>query len=172
MSESVRPGPQEPSDAAGDGAVERKIERMFYLYGKCLDDDRLEDWPSFFIESGRYVIHPRDNLEAGLEGYWIYCDHRRMIRDRVLSLREANIYNIHYARHLISNVLVVGRDGDVHDVRANYVVLQTDNEGVTHNFSAGEYRAKVVFEDGEPKFAENIVVPDTYLVKALIAIPL
>lgn len=172
MSEAAGPGRENPTDVAVDSAVERAIEKMFYRYAKCLDDDRLEEWPSFFIESGRYVIHPRDNLEAGLEGYWIYCDHRRMIRDRVLSLREANIYNIHYARHLISNVLVLGHDGTAYDVRANFVVMQTDNEGVTHNFSTGEYRARVVFEDDEPKFAENIAVPDTYLVKALIAIPL
>ena len=172
MSELAQPSPGTSTEAAVDSATERKIEKMFYLYAKCLDDDRLEEWPSFFIESGRYIIHPRENLDAGLEGYWIYCDHRRMIRDRVLSLREANIYNIHYARHLVSNVLVTGHDGTAYDVRANYVVLQTDNEGVTHNFSTGEYRAKVVFEDDEPRFAENIVVPDTYLVKALIAIPL
>ena len=172
MSESAQPGRKIATADAVDGPTERKIEKMFYRYAKCLDDDRLEEWPSFFVESGRYIIHPRDNLDAGLEGYWIYCDHRRMIRDRVLSLREANIYNIHYARHLIGNVLVIGRDGSAYDVRANYVVMQTDNEGVTHIFSTGEYRAKVVFEDDEPKFAENIVVPDTYLVKALIAIPL
>ena len=59
MSESARPGREIATADAVDGPTERKIEKMFYRYAKCLDDDRLEEWPSFFVESGRYIIHPR-----------------------------------------------------------------------------------------------------------------
>ena len=39
-------------------------------------------------------------------------------------------------------------------------------------FSAGEYRDRVVFVAGEPKFQEKVVVPDTFNVEGLLAIPL
>lgn len=154
---------------------ENPIEQVTDLnlrYVQALDDGRFDDWAALFVEEGRYIIHPRDNKEAGLEGYWIYCDGRRMIEDRVLSLKEVNLYNIHYDRHFLSNLAVDGEKDGIYDVRSNYMVAQTDINGRSTIFSVGEYRDKITFEDGVPFFVEKIVIPDTFTVNTLLATPL
>ena len=95
-----------------------------------------------------------------------------MMLDRVLSLKEVNLYNLHYDRHAISNILVEEVDGDVYIARSNYSVVQTNTTGKSAMFSVGEYFDQVVFVDGEPKFKEKIVVPDTFTVSPLVAVPL
>ena len=150
---------------------ERVID-LNYRYAACLDSNRLAEWPEFFTEDGRYLIHPRENLEAGLEGYWLYFENRRMLRDRVVSLQEVNIYQIRYERRFVSNVMLMGRDGDAWVARANYMMTTTDNEGRSKIFSVGEYRDKVVETDGVLRFRERQVIADTFTVPSHLSMPI
>lgn len=144
--------------------ITQRIVELNYHYAQALDDRRLDDWPEFFVDECLYAIHPRENRDRGLEGVWIYCDSKAMMEDRVLSIKEVNLYNIHYDRHSISNLLVEDDGAGVYSARSNYMVVQTNVEGRSAIFSVGEYRDKVVLVDGEPKFREKIVIPDTFAV--------
>ena len=152
--------------------IERAVVDLCHRYAQCLDDDRLEEWPEFFVEDGRYLIHPRENVAAGLDGYWLYFDNRKMLRDRIVSLRKANVYNIHQDRHLVSNIRVEQDGGGELRVRSNYLVIQSDVEGRSRVFSAGEYRDRVVMSGAHPLFKERVVIPDTFNVEGLVAVPL
>jgi anthranilate 1,2-dioxygenase small subunit len=148
------------------------VVALEYAYGRCIADGQLEQWPEFFVEDGVYQVLPRENDALGMPLHLMMCDSKGMLEDRVRSLREANIYNIHYPLHQISNIEIVGSEGDVLDVRANYSVFQTDQEGRTVVYSVGRYRDKVVFPNGEPRFKEKTVVLDTFNVPNLLAVPL
>ena len=132
----------------------------------------MEDWPEFFVEDCLYQVLPRENDNLGLPLSLMMCDSRGMLEDRVRSLREANIYNIHYPLHQISNIEIVGESDGALDVRANYSVFQTDQEGNSVVYSVGRYRDKVVFPNGEPRFKEKTVVLDSFNVPNLLAVPL
>ena len=154
------------------GDIVNSIVDLEHDYAHCIDDDRLEAWPEYFIEECSYQIIPRENLDHGMPLPIIYCDNRDMLRDRVVILRKALIYNIHYDRHVIGNVRVLGADNGVFDVWASFIILQTDTDGETNFFASGKYEDKVVFIDGTPKFKEKIVVLDTAAVPNMISTPL
>ena len=69
-----------------------EITELFDRYAAALDNDRLEEWPGFFVEDCLYEVIPKENEDAGLPAPVIHCDNAGMLRDRVLSLRHANIY--------------------------------------------------------------------------------
>lgn len=148
------------------------VVALEYAYGRCIADDRLEEWPDFFADECLYRVVPRENEELGLPLAVMMCDSKGMLRDRVRSLREANIYNIHYPLHQISNIEILGEADGVLDVGATYSAFQTDREGRTEVFSVGRYRDKVVFVGGQPRFREKIVILDTFNVPNLLAVPL
>jgi anthranilate 1,2-dioxygenase small subunit len=152
--------------------LEREVVRLNYSYARCLDENRLEEWPEFFTDDCRYFIQPRDNRDHGLEGYWLYFENKRMLRDRVVSLKEVNIYQIHYERRMVSNVEVTGRDGDGWIARANFLVVHTDNEGRSKIFSAGEYRDRIVGSAGALRFRERAVIADTFAVPSHLSMPI
>ena len=164
------------------GDVEQQVEHLLLnqrivdlesAYGRCLDGDRLEEWPDLFVEDGVYKIIPRENADRGLPVALISCSSKAQLRDRVVLLREALVYTRRLDRHLIGNVRVVGEQDGAHLVAANYVVHVTDIlEGTTQLFSAGRYEDKVVFVDGAPKFKEKIVIADTFSVTNNISTPL
>src|SRR5579863_1268921 len=70
-------------------------------YAACIDADRLEDWPDFFLDECLYKITTAENLRRGYAAGVIYADSRAMLRDRVAALREANIYERHAYRHIV-----------------------------------------------------------------------
>ena len=39
--------------------LEREVVGLNYRYARCLDENRLEEWPEFFTDDCRYLIQPR-----------------------------------------------------------------------------------------------------------------
>ena len=152
--------------------VRDAINGLLADYVHYIDADRLEEWLDFFVEDCCYKIVPRENTDQGLSLPILYFDNKDMLRDRVLVLREALVYNLHFDRHLVSNIRLAREAEGAYRVWSSFVVYQTDAEGETQLFSAGKYEDKVVFVDGAPKFKEKTVLIDTYAVPNMISTPL
>ena len=148
-----------------------RVERLHADYIGCIDDDRLEEWPYLFIDAGRYEVMPRENADRGLPMPLLLCDNRKMMLDRVLSLRRANIYQRHHYRHMSSGLRITGIEaGEIH-AQANYLVVQTLLDGETRIYQAGRYLDRIVDVDGALKFAERRALYDTSRVQTLLATP-
>jgi len=143
-------------------------------YAKAIDDDRLEDWPGFFAESARYVVTTAENFERGLPLGMIYATSRAMLRDRVRSLREANIYEAQRYRHIVGLPLVEAGPDGVTRATTSFIVVRVMHSGETSLFASGCYRDCIVKDapDGVLRFAERIVVLDSRQVDTLLALPL
>ena len=152
--------------------VVRQIEDLLYDSARYIDDERFEEWADLFVERCVYKITTRENFDAGLPIGVMDCDSRAMLRDRVLSLRKANIYNPHYDRHLVTSVRVLDVADGAYRVHSSYTVLQTTPAGESRLFSCGKYLDRVVFEGESARFAERIVVMDTGAIFNLLATPL
>ena len=69
----------------------------------------------------------------------MWCDTKNMLRDRVESYRQVNLYNPHYDRHVIGPLRMLGENS----FEASYSLFQTDLEGSSRLFSVGRYRVEV-----------------------------
>jgi anthranilate 1,2-dioxygenase small subunit len=153
--------------------IEQAVQNLLNEYADCLDNDRLEEWPEHFIEDGCYFVQSRENIDAGLDGgYWMYHTSKAMLRDRVTSLRHINTYNKYYCRHLITNVKVVQQDDENFEANSNFLLVQVNFEGKVDSIRAGEYRDKIVMDDGKLKFKEKLVIPDTFHSQSALVKPL
>lgn len=149
-----------------------EVEQLLARYVHCIDDDRLEAWPEFFTRRCDYRIVARENAERGLPLATIACDSRGMLEDRVVSLRNANIYGWHRYRHLVGSVLVLEARADELVARSHYAVFRTRGEGVGETYSVGTYDDRIVFEDGALRFCAKLVTYDTHRIDSLLATPL
>ena len=155
-----------------DPEIYAEIVALEYRYARILDEDRLEEWPELFVERGVYKVIPRENRDLEPQLAILFCDSRAMMVDRIRSLRQANVYNIHYPRHIVTNVEVLASRGDEYDIAAAYTVYQTDLEGQTRLFSVGQYLDVVTFGEGGPRFRQKVAICDTFSIPNLLAIPL
>ena len=155
-----------------------KVEDLNTRYAQAIDDDKLEAWPDFFIEHGRYRVTTAENFERGLPLGMIYATSRAMLRDRVRSLRDANIYEAQRYRHLLGAPLMQAGAGSAAagngelQAQTSFMVARIMHTGETMLFATGRYHDHVVDDDGRPRFAEKIVILDSRLIDTLLAIPL
>jgi len=143
------------------------VADLYAEYGALLDAGEYDAWLALFAAACRYVVMPWENHRLGLPAGLIYCDSRAVLEDRIRALREANKYNIHTDRHLIG---LPRAAGDA--VEAPFAVYQTDQEGATRLFATGLYRDRLVAEGGGPRFADKLILLDTFAVPSLLATPL
>ena len=142
-------------------------------YGAALDDDRLEDWPSFFTEDCFYRITTLQNHQRKLEAGLVYADSRQMLVDRVLSLRKANVYEAQRYRHLLGLPRVVQQDDGTARVETGFAVLRIMRTGETSIFASGRYLDVVERSgDGTLQLKVRDVVCDSNRIDTLLAIPL
>src|SRR5580658_1879064 len=80
------------------------LHRLQERYVSVIDTDRLEDWPDLFTEDCLYEIVPKENADLGLPVGIMHCFGRPMMRDRIVSLRKANVFEPHTYRHLTSGL--------------------------------------------------------------------
>jgi anthranilate 1,2-dioxygenase small subunit len=155
-----------------DLALQLEIEQLLARYAHCLDDDRVEEWPDFFIEAGRYKITTAENFERNLPLPVLYADSRAMMRDRVSALRHANIYEAQRYRHLVSATLVERIDTGTVRAVSNFAVVRIMHTGESMLFASGRYLDRIRLAGGTPQFEEKIVVLDSRQIDTLLAIPL
>lgn len=133
-------------------------------YGMALDEDRLEDWVELFAEECDYRVVTRENVEQDLPNVLMWCDNKNMLRDRVESYRQVNLYNPHYDRHVIGPLRKLGESS----FEASYSLFQTDLEGNSRLFSVGRYRVDVAGK----QIKTMLVIADTGTIPSLLATPI
>ena len=141
--------------------LQASVERLHARYAHALDADRLEEWPQFFTENGTYRITTAENEARGLP----------LLRDRVASLRHANIYEPQRYRHLVSSILVERIDERTASSVANFLVVRIMQDGASLLFASGRYLDRVALAP-EPRYEERVVICDSRRFDTLLAIPL
>jgi anthranilate 1,2-dioxygenase small subunit len=149
--------------------VTEQIQNLHARYAHALDEDRLEDWPNFFTENGIYRIATAENEARGLPLPVVYCEGRRMLRDRVQSLRHANIYEPQRYRHIVSSVIIEEEKNFVKSV-SSFLVVRIMENGETILFASGRYVDRISLK--EMLYEERVVICDSRRFDTLLAIPL
>lgn len=141
-------------------------------YVACLDNDRIEEWPGLFTEDCLYQIVSKENEDLGLPAPVIHCDNARMLRDRVVALRNANIYEKPLYRHCLSGLTWRQEDEGLYAMETSYVVVNTSPEGTSTIYQAGRYLDRVVRTPDGLRFRAKRCIYDTLRVQTLLAFPI
>jgi len=149
-----------------------ELEELYAAYTACLDEERFEEWPEFFVEQCLYKIVPRENFERGLPLATWLCESKGYLADRVTAIRKTTVYAPRYMRRMVSGLRVLGWKEGVLEVRANYVALETLQDEFTRVFNTGQYRDKLLAEGGRLKFKEKLCIFDSLLVPNSLIYPL
>ena len=148
------------------------IAELIAAYGDCIDDDRLEEWPDFFVDQCRYLITDRESHDAGLKHGVIYCASRGMLVDRVTSLRRVLMYEAHRYRHLVGPTRILSLDEKVAEARSNFMIARIMHSGETTLFATGRYLDRIDVSGTPFRFIERLVVLDSQKIDTLLVIPL
>ena len=158
--------------SAIDPETRQIIEDFVVDYAHMVDDDRLEEWPEYFAETCTYRIINRKNHALGRSVGVMECSSRGMLEDRVKALREANVYEPHSYRHLLSGIRIRDQSDSIYRVETSFVVVRTMQEGEMSLFASGKYIDDINVTGRMPKFKSRIVVCDSVRVHTLVVIPL
>jgi anthranilate 1,2-dioxygenase small subunit len=101
----------------------------------------------------------------------MHCFGRPMLRDRIVSLRKANLFEPHTYRHMTSGLEFTPIDGNTVDMQSNYVVVQTLTDGASQVFQAGRYFDRVVRTAEGWRYQRKRAIYDTSRVQTLLATP-
>jgi anthranilate 1,2-dioxygenase small subunit len=153
-----------------DPELEHAVQQLHARYAQALDSDQLEAWPDFFTENGRYRIATAENEERGLPLPVLYAEGRGMMRDRVQSLRHANIYEPQRYRHMTSAVLLEKISPREVRSTANFLVIRIMQDGDTMIFASGRYVDRIALP--AMQYEERVVICDSRRFDTLLAIPL
>ncbi len=140
-------------------------------YIATLDTDALELWPEMFVDDCLYEIIPKENEDLGLPAPVIYCDSKAMLRDRVVSLRNANIFQPAVYRHFVSGLSFISAEGRV-EMRSSYLVINTSQLGQSTVYQTGRYHDVVVRDGDRWRFKSKRAIYDTSRIQTALAVPI
>jgi 3-phenylpropionate/cinnamic acid dioxygenase small subunit len=148
------------------------LEALYADYIACLDEERFEEWPEFFVEDCLYKIVPRENDERGLPLATWRCESKGYLHDRVTAIRRTAIYAPRLIRRMVSGIRIIGWTQDTLEVRANFASFETLTDELTRVFIVGQYRDRIAIVGDRLKFQEKICVFDSMLIPNSLIYPL
>ena len=150
-----------------------RLSALNAAYAACIDADRLEAWPELFHEACVYKVTTADNQRKGYAAGLMFADSRKMLIDRVTSLREANIYERQRYRHVVGMPVIQEETDGAVRAETSFLIVRTMRDGKMDLFAAGLY-LDLVRPDatGALRFVERIAVCDSPRFDTLVAIPL
>src|SRR5271163_339566 len=98
--------------AQPDLTLRLEVEELFTEYTHVLDDGELEQWPEFFTDDCLYQIVSRENRERGLPLALMRCESKAMLIDRVVTIRQTQMFAPRALRHLISSIRIAPATAD------------------------------------------------------------
>ena len=140
----------------------QEVEDLLYKEAALLDDWRLEEWLELLTDDAVYEVPPTDVPEGDARNtLFIIADDAVRIRSRVKQLlgKSAWAESPHSrTRRMISNVRVLGADGDRIHATANFAVHRMRYESV--DTYIGRYDYKLVRVGKDLKIKERRAVLD------------
>ncbi len=152
--------------------LRQRIDDLLAAYAECIDDDRLEEWPDFFVENCHYLITSRESHALGYRHGVVYAASRGMLADRVLALRRANIFEPHHYRHIIGPTRIGRAENGVAEVRSNFIAVRIMHDGEMSLFASGRYLDRIDVSAEPYRFVERLVILDSQRIDTLLVIPL
>jgi p-cumate 2,3-dioxygenase beta subunit len=140
----------------------QEVEDLLYMEAALLDDWRLEEWLELLTDDAVYEVPPTDVPEGDARNtLFIIADDAIRIRSRVKQLlgKSAWAESPHSrTRRMISNVRVLGADGECIHVTANFAVHRMRYESV--DTYIGRYDYKLARVGTELKIKERRAILD------------
>ena len=103
----------------------QEVEDFLYHEAALLDDWKLDEWQALLTDDAAYYVPPNDQLEGDHRNtLFLVADDRERIRQRVIRINDPNChaeYPKSRTRRMISNVRILGFEGDLVKVAANFV---------------------------------------------------
>jgi len=151
----------------------RAVENLVFEWARAVDENRVEAICELLAPEGRYTVRTRFNADRGLPVALIDAHSAAQLRDRIKSMRIANIYEPHFYRHLVSGVQITGGKDGALDVRSNFLVVRTmELDGTMKVFASGQCRDIVEIAAAGPRFRSRELLLDSRAVETLLVIPL
>jgi len=164
--------PGRASVAYDAAALRAEIRDLYDEVADLLDDDRVEELPNHFTDDCLYKVISRENYDQGLPAGTIFCDGIGMLRDRIVAIRETQVYEPRSWRHFISGVRIVAQDGDAIRARANFLVTEAMSDADPTVFIVGRYDDILVRREGRLLFRQRLAVCDNHHVRRSLIMPL
>ena len=155
-----------------DDQVRLGINELIAAYADCIDDDRLEEWPDFFVDDCRYLITDRESHQAGLRHGVIYCASRGMLMDRITAMRRVLVYEPHRYRHILAPARIGKVENGVAEARSNFLAVRIMHDGETSLFATGRYLDRIDVSRSPFRFVERLVILDSQKIDTLLVLPL
>jgi len=149
-----------------------QVEAALAEYMHAIASDRLEEWPSYFIETGRYRVMTRENRDQNLPLCLMICEGHGMMHDRIIALRTANIFEPHVYCHIPGALRITENTLTSVSSESTFVVMRTMSDGATSIFACGRSFDHFVKKDDGLKIADRLVVLDSRQIDTLLVIPI
>lgn len=152
-------------------SLTQELRDLYDEVADVLDRDEVERLPGYFTEDCLYQVISRENHDQGLPQATIFCDGVRMLRDRVLALRQTQVYEPRYWRHFVTGARITAIDGDEIRAQANFLVTEAMSDQEPTVLLVGQYHDRLVRRDGVLHFRERSAVYDNYRVVRSLIVP-
>lgn len=137
------------------------VQNFLFHEAALLDEWRLNEWEALLTDDATYYVPPNDQPDGDHRNtLFTIADDRERIRQRVIRILDPNCHAESppsRTRRLITNVRIIGREGDEITVAANFVCYRFRRHERIREY-VGSYRYRLIYMAGSFRIKERRVI--------------
>ena len=154
--------------------LDLKARQFFNVYVQSLDQENFALWLTLFEpKECTYEVLSKENKDLGLPLPIMGCFTFGMIQDRVAMLAKGVLtFRRSSLLRQVSNVQAHALEDASIQAKANLVVYQSSEEGVSSLYMVARYEAILVPGPGDFKIQNMSVIVESFGIDTMLAVPL
>ncbi len=141
------------------------VQKFLFDEAALLDEWRLNEWELLLTSDAAYYVPPNDQPDADHRNtLFTIADDRERIRQRVIRILDPNCHAESppsRTRRMISNIRILGQEGDEISVTANFVCYRFRRHERVREY-VGVYRYRLKYVAGTLRIRERRVLIDAH----------
>lgn len=145
--------------SAEDLAFYHRVSQFLFQEARLLDEQRWADWNSLFTDDGVYWAPATPDQPDPLHHVSLMYEDRLLRDVRIARFKSPAAYSLQpfpRTSHLISNIMIDVRDGDMLEVSSRFQMTEYRRD--KPSFYSGGYRHQLVEENDSFKIREKKAV--------------
>ena len=148
-----------------------RIRDLYDDYVARLDEEDFDAWLDLFVEESEYRVVSRENFERGLPLATKRCDSRRMLADRIHTIRDTQTFAPRKMRRFVSGLRAQPGAGGEVEVSASFLVIESLDDEPSRVHLTGRYADVVTSIDGALKFRRKVAIYDSPIIPVSLIYP-
>ncbi|HCM1323111.1 hypothetical protein HJ010_00480 [Vibrio parahaemolyticus] len=152
--------------------LQQDINNFYTDYCDVLCESQIENWPSYFTNDALYRITTKEAIEEKYLINIVFCDGKKMIKDRAIGIQKAVFFRRQIERKVIGNIRIIETENMQINVSTSFFIVKSIEGYPPSLLCSGISKDIIAMDKNQLRFKQRLCILDADVLPDSLVYPI